>query len=374
MHINQSRKPRIKRKHEEFQKSQPDVIRIPRDRPSPVLKLEPKQPKQKTIKIGTKIIEIIDIKDQRQAILAGGWRTMKPQQIVQIWRSHYTNLKSASVMLSLLKKALKELEDGPDDVYLSKLALTKQEYNQLRKEALDSRKRGALNVLTVSCADALLLQAFQYIIGNDPRTLLPAAILLSGARPIGFIKTNQFTTQLYQRQPHAEFWARQTKFAKKGAHKKTYNASRDRVFLCPYYLYERAQIICRKHWPTKHLSRAAVSNKYSSQFDKLIKKAFPQLPGINARLCRRIFAAIAFHYFGKSFYLGMQQTQASMPAFASWHLGHSDLDSQVIAYQSIHLRPHPTLDIFKLGRELKIKQTPTRAQITQAAPIRVKRE
>ena len=95
---------------------------------------------------------------------------------------------------------------------------------------MDSRKRGALNVLTVSCADALLLQAYQYLLGNDPRTLLPAAILLSGARPIGFIKTNKFSTSLHQQQAYPEFWARQVKFAKKGAHKATYNASRTVVF------------------------------------------------------------------------------------------------------------------------------------------------
>ena len=122
---------------------------------------------------------------------------MKPKDIVHIFRLHYLRSQSAAVMLSNLKKQLRELEDGPDETYLKKLALTRGEYNEIRKEALDSRKRGALNVLTVSCADALLLQAYQYLLGNDPRTLLPAAILLSGARPIGFIKTNKFSTSLH---------------------------------------------------------------------------------------------------------------------------------------------------------------------------------
>jgi hypothetical protein len=322
-----------------------------------------RQPKKSTV---LKLKPSINIQQERRSILAGGWKAMKPKDIVHIFRLHYLRSQSAAVMLSNLKKQLRELEDGPDETYLKKLALTRGEYNEIRKEALDSRKRGALNVLTVSCADALLLQAYQYLLGNDPRTLLPAAILLSGARPIGFIKTNKFSTSLHQsQQAYPEFWARQVKFAKKGAHKATYNASRDRCFLCPYYLYERAQKICRAHWKAKRLSNVQVSSKYSSQFDKLIKKAFPQLPGINARLCRRLFAAIAFQYFGKSFYLGMQQTQASMPAFASWHLGHSNLDSQVIAYQSIHLRPNPKLDIFKIGRELRVKQAPSRETITR---------
>jgi hypothetical protein len=94
-----------------------------------------RQPKKSTV---LKLKPSINIQQERRSILAGGWKAMKPKDIVHIFRLHYLRSQSAAVMLSNLKKQLRELEDGPDETYLKKLALTRGEYNEIRKEALDS--------------------------------------------------------------------------------------------------------------------------------------------------------------------------------------------------------------------------------------------
>jgi hypothetical protein len=48
-------------------------------------------------------------------------------------------------------------------------------------------------------------------------------------------------------------------------------------------------------------------------------------------------------------------SQSSLIGFASWMLGHADLESQAIAYQSLVLRPQPKLKLLQLGKELRVK-------------------
>lgn len=48
-------------------------------------------------------------------------------------------------------------------------------------------------------------------------------------------------------------------------------------------------------------------------------------------------------------------SQSSLIGFASWMLGHNDLESQAIAYQSLVLRPVPKLKLLQLGKELRVK-------------------
>ena len=117
-----------------------------------------------------KVIQSLDIKGTRLTIL-GNWRSYTPKQIVSIFRKHYTNMRSLSVMLSRFKKELSQLEDAPNDTYLQKIALKKSEYNEIRKTASETRRRGALAVQIISNADAIVLQAMQYIVSSDPNLL-----------------------------------------------------------------------------------------------------------------------------------------------------------------------------------------------------------
>ena len=48
-------------------------------------------------------------------------------------------------------------------------------------------------------------------------------------------------------------------------------------------------------------------------------------------------------------------SQSSLIGFSSWMLGHADLESQAIAYQSLVLKPAPKLKLFQLGTAIKVK-------------------
>lgn len=207
---------------------------------------------------------------------------------------------------------------------MSQLALKKSEYNQIRAQATDTRKRESLNSQVISNSDDIVLQAMRYIISNDPNLLYAALVVCTGLRPIEIAKVAQFSTKLNNQQNNPEFWACQQKFAKRGTMKTKYNQCRDRCFLCPYWLIERGLniIIVRKRWPCKHLT------KYSTHWQQILEKAYPQLPGCNARLFRRFFAAYAYHYFAKSFFVS-GVSQSSVVGFASWMLGHANLEEQV---------------------------------------------
>src|SRR5689334_4485307 len=67
------------------------------------------------------------------------WRTLTPEEIVAIFRAHYRNISSLSVMISQMKKQLKQLPVPPGPTYLNAIALQKHEYNEIRNAAKKAR-------------------------------------------------------------------------------------------------------------------------------------------------------------------------------------------------------------------------------------------
>jgi hypothetical protein len=302
-----------------------------------------------------KVITTLDIKSTRLQILAA-WQSYKPLQIIAIFRKHYTNLNSLSVMLSRFKKQLEKLENGPPLEFLDEIKLSKKEYNEIRKISHSIRAKGSLNVLVLSNADDIVLQALQYMTSSDPNLLLCGLLITTGMRPIEIFKVGKFTSKLNNQQGDKTPWfACQTRFAKRGNMKTMYNQCRDRCFLCPFWIVERALNLVRRRWTVKHLSNVEINRKYASTWGKILQKGYPQWPGINARYCRRFFAVYSYEFFGKSFFME-GSTQASLIGFSHWMLGHAVLGDEAIAYQSIQLRPVPKLKLFELGRNLKVKQ------------------
>jgi hypothetical protein len=297
-------------------------------------------------------VHVIDMKQTRLDILAN-WRAWTPSSIVTTFKRHYSNLRSAAAMLSLIKKQLRDLEDPPPEEFLDKLALSKKEYAEIRKLNVDTRGRGALDVVTISCADLVVLQALQYLTSSNPKLLFAGVMVVSGLRPVELAKIGQFRTKLNNAQEHQSFWTCQTRFAKRGHMKTQYNECRDRPLLAPAFLMERALVIIRKKWPCKHLSNREVSRKYSSQWQKVLTRAYPMLPGVTARLLRRFFAVYSYTYFGKSVFLA-GSSQASLNGYASWVLGHTSLADEVLAYTSLIIRPAPKLKLFEVGKNLKV--------------------
>ena len=147
----------------------------------------------------------------------------------------------------------------------------------------------------------------------------------------------------------------------------------DRCFLGPYYLVEIAMKRVRTKWPCKHLTNLQVNRKYQTQLGRIVTRAFPQWPGISARFCRRFFGVYSYTYFGSGFF-HETSSQASLAGHVSWHLGHAVLGDEVIAYESLVIRPKPALKLFDLGRNLRIKQpkssrTPKKLKAEPTIPL-----
>ncbi len=104
--------------------------------------------------------------------------------------------------------------------------------------------------------------------------------------------------------------------------------------------------------------QSAVLEQPATGLGSVLQKAYPQWPGITAKLCRRFFAVYAYEYFGKSFFL-KGSSQSSLIGFSHWMLGHASLGDEAIAYQSLALRPKPKLKLFEIGRSLKVKSDKT---------------
>ena len=305
----------------------------------------------------------MDIKGTRLHVLHN-WRKCKPSQIVSIFRKHYTKLASLSVMISRFKKELAGAEDPPPDSFLSKLALSKKEYNAIRSHSQSVRRKGALNSLVISNADVIVLQALQCLTSSDPNLCWSGLLPCTGLRPIEIVKMGKFSTKLNNQQEHGAWWACQMRFAKRGTMKSKFNECRDRPFLAPHWIIERAIAIVRKRWPVTHLTNVEMNRKYSTHWQNLLQKAYPMLPGCTAKLFRRFFAAFAYKYFSKGFFIG-GKGQASQVGFTSWILGHAQLEDQVIAYTSLLLKPDPRLKLFEVGRNLKISHPAPKKKIVR---------
>jgi hypothetical protein len=331
--------------------------------------------KSNTTAMNVKVIPTLDMRGTKESILNGGWRSYKPSQIVTLFRQHYSNLSTLSVMLSRFKNELSRIDPAPPPAFLEKIKLQKKEYAEIRKQQTTVRSKGALNVQVISNADDIVLQALQYLVSNRAELNYAALLILTGLRPIEIMKVAQFKTKLNNKQGDKTGWySCQTRFAKRGNMKVEFNECRDRCFLAPYYLIEIALKRVRSKWPCKHLTNLQVNRKYQTQLGRIVTKAFPQWPGITARLCRRFFGVYSYTFFGRSGFFHEGSSQASLAGHVHWHLGHAVLGDEVIAYQSLVIRPKPALKLFDLGRNLRIKQpkssrTPKKLKAEPAIPL-----
>jgi hypothetical protein len=319
-----------------------------------------------------KIIATINIKDTKEQILQSP-EVYTAAQVVGIFRNHYTNKNTLSVMLSRFKNELLRLDPVP--TWVDGVKLSKKEYREIRTSSVEARTRGAMNVRVISCSDALITQALEYMCSSDPKLLYAGTIAVSGWRPIEVIKMALVRSKLNNQQgaatPH---YGCQYRFAKRGRNMKTtYAACRDKVFLCPYYLVERALRIIRNHWNVQHLTNTQINRKLSSTLAKILTCAFPMMPGVNARILRRHYCLYAYEYFGRSGFFHEGSSQASLIGFSHWMLGHAVLSDEAISYNSLKLHPRPKLPLLKMGKQLKVGSpasslTQTRSPRSQRSP------
>ena len=307
--------------------------------------------------VNVKVFTALDMKSTRLQILAS-WQSYHPQTIVSIFRKAYPNTGTLSVMLSRFRKRLGGVDNPPpEEGYLDQIKLSKKEYGSIRSQASQQRTKNSMAVHVVSNCDAIVLQALQYLTSNDPNLAYCALLCTTGLRPIEILKVAKFSTKLNNNQGDKQAWfACQNRFAKRGNVKSNYNPCRDRCFLAPFWMIERALSVVRKRWPVSHMDNVQINRRYSSHLGIVLQKAYPQWPGINAKMCRRFFAVYAYEYFGKSFF-NEGSSQSSLIGFSHWMLGHASLGDEAIAYQSLVLRPKPKLKLFEIGRTLKVKES-----------------
>ena len=219
--------------------------------------------KSNTTALNVKVIPTLDMRGTKESILNGGWRSYKPSQIVALFRQHYSNLSTLSVMLSRFKNELSRIDPAPPPAFLEKIKLQKKEYAEIRKKQTTVRSKGALNVQVISNADDIVLQALQYLVSNRAELNYSALLILTGLRPIEIMKVAQFKTKLNNKQgDKSGFYACQTRFAKRGNMKVEFNECRDRCFLTPYYLIGIVLKRIRSKWPCKHLTNLQINRKY----------------------------------------------------------------------------------------------------------------
>jgi hypothetical protein len=360
-------------------------------------------------KANVMVVSSINMRQTRKAILNDAM-SYTPASIVEVFRKYYTDdekknvmtmtvqdgdskrkLKlsySLSTMLSRFKKQLSKLKK-PEfisdklweryfrlhlppctrkpttllndlwQMYLDGVALSKIEYKFLLKKKNDTRSRNALKVVTIENSDDIVMQALKYATPpSSPQLAMCSLLVLTGLRPSGIAKIAKFSTSLNQKQSHPEFWVAQTRFAKRGCGKNQtkYAQKRDRPFLAPYWMIERLIKIVRAHWPTKHLNTDQIQASHGTTWRRNLRKAYPQLPGITPRLCRKIFASYSFHYFGKACFVDGIPGQASLSRYISYVLGHADYGDTALSYSNLVLRPKPKLKLFEVARSLKIEQ------------------
>jgi hypothetical protein len=141
-----------------------------------------------TTAVNVKVIPTLDMRGTKESILEGGWRNYKPSQIVTLFRQHYSNLSTLSVMLSRFKNELSRIDPAPPPAFLEKIKLQKKEYAEIRKKQTTVRSKGALNVQVISNADDIVLQALQYLVSNRAELNYAALLILTGLRPIEIMK------------------------------------------------------------------------------------------------------------------------------------------------------------------------------------------
>jgi hypothetical protein len=289
----------------------------------------------------------MDFKATRAAVLQS-WQSYKPEEIVAIFRKHYANLGTLSTMLSHMKSDLEHLNGPPPDRYLSKIALTKKEYNRLRTDYSTKRRKDAMAVRVIENAPTVVRQAMEYIISSDPNLIWAGLIVCTGLRNIELIKVAQFKPP-EKKHEHQAWWACQQKWAKRGTQKSKYRQCRDRPFLVPYWLIERGLKIVRKRWNVSHLGNAEIARRYNRNWQRILVKAYPMIVGVSAVLMRRFFASFSYTYFKEEF--GSTMT---LPGYASWVLGHTSFDATVLSYTNLILRG-AKVKLFKLGKALQVK-------------------
>jgi hypothetical protein len=296
----------------------------------------------------------IDIAATKQHVLAH-WTQYSAPQIVALFRKQYDkNTGTLSSQLSRFKSDLSVLPRPPPDAFLQLIKLTRTEYSSIRTGYQKKRAKEAMSVTVIPNADKLVEAALAYIASDDPRLVYAGLVVCSGWRPVEILKVARVTFNLTDSSRiHPGHWLCQNRYAKRGNVKAEYAAlqCRDKPFLCPAWLVERALKMIHAQWNVEVLSNQEIHVRYGTHMSNLIKKAFPFIMNVSHVLLRRFYAAYAYIYFKDDF------PRISPIAFTSHVLGHVVLGDEAISYTSLQLHNAGALKLFEEGKKLKAAST-----------------
>ena len=108
------------------------------------------------------------------------------------------------------------LSDDLWKIWVDGISLSQIEYKYLLKKKNDTRSRNALRIITIENSDEIVMQAYKYSTTFSPQLAMSSLLVLTGLRPIEIARVATFSPNLNQKQAQPEFWAAQTRFAKRG--------------------------------------------------------------------------------------------------------------------------------------------------------------
>jgi hypothetical protein len=242
-------------------------------------------------------------------------------------------LHSCSNAVSKTKLELRKLKMAPYR-YTVQVRLTEKEIKLLDRM---SHRRLEENARYLHQVDGtVLLQGLLRLLESDePLDVVVAVCGLSGRRQSEVMHSAKFDEPKRPMQHrYPSFWAHTTGFIKQKAQDRYAVTARELPLLAPRDRLQRALLYLRDHFPSddhRHASRL-----YGAKIAAHVKKVLRPLGVEKLHELRKTFALLAYGYFN--------ETNSSLPAFASSVLGHKRIvSSKVLTYLSVQVDNMPSM-------------------------------
>jgi hypothetical protein len=242
------------------------------------------------------------------------------------------------------------MDPKPPAEFLSALKLNRKEYKSLHDAYREKRDEEGKNLRTIHDSDKLVQAALEMITSDNFRVLWPAAVILSGLRPVEIL-TVKIKETPDTKHINSAWWVCISNWAKKGDPAAGRDFCVDHPLLCPAYLWIRAVRIIRKYFNKEPLTKREYSQRYSKYWLQLLRKGFPNLVKPTHVLFRRFYAKYSYLYFKHDF-----ENVIGENSFISHVLGHTSTEP-ALSYTNLDIRAAGKIKLFDLGRQLKVPVT-----------------
>lgn len=283
-------------------------------------------------------INYIDMPKIKQAVLADPL-AYRPEELVNLFKKHYTTLASASSSISKFKKQLSLLADPPPSSYLVQLRLPKKDQVALRAAYARQRdSRGSPEeILVIRHVAEILARARDMLHSHDWRDNLAAIFPLTGLRPIEVLRTLRFK----KGKGPSRYTAWVKGFAKQGNNLGTVAREAGAAWRVKFFLAARTDVVAAVRRIRQNLkceqgmTNEQISNKYGNKIGRTLKSVWGDLmDNPTAYKFRKMYALVSFEAQG-------EPEGFSLTRWASEQLGHCLTSDTVLAYVNARLEDTP---------------------------------